>query len=283
MGNFVDEKDLDFCLWSPLDKLFHQLGLKKVPFTTEPFHLRGYKGGPQKIIFGPSEGWRGVSDSFSVHVPEKIESQFWEGVLLEVEKFAPISLAVELPDKSALQAGFVRSAIMPPPQIAAAGVPTIHLMGHSMAAEVVADLKPLGGGGKFSVLYTPLNKTPWEMSGLKIPTQRHKDDMVIIMALGNLLFKKDGHFSDGGKCHLEGPSYLDDQGASILLGGFSGLIREVSRKFKGKIVVAGPFPRHLADCCNLAEHKIPRSSVFKHPLHYYDMWNRFLSLNPSSG
>ena len=118
------------------------------------------------------------------------------------------------------------------------------------------------------------------MSGLKIPTQRHKDDMVIIMALGNLLFKKDGHFSDGGKCHLEGPSYLDDQGASILLGGFSGLIREVSRKFKGKIVVAGPFPRHLADCCNLAEHKIPRSSVFKHPLHYCDMWNRFLFAQP---
>ena len=158
MGNFVDEKDLDFCLWSPLDKFFHQLGLKKVPFTTEPFHLRGYKGGPQKIIFGPSEGWRGVSDSFSVHVPEKIESQFWEGVLLEVEKFAPISLAVELPDKSALQAGFVRSAIMPPPQIAAAGVPTIHLMGHSMAAEVVADLKPLGGGVSFRCCTPPLTK-----------------------------------------------------------------------------------------------------------------------------
>ena len=162
MGNFVDEKDFDFCLWAPLDRMFHKIGLKKIPFTTEPFHLKGYKGGPQKTVFGPSEGWEGLDENFKVHVPQEIEFKFWEGVLQEVDKFAPISLAIELPDELSLKAGFVRSALLPPQPPVAAGVPTIHLMGHSMAAEVRDELKLLGGGGKFQTTYAPLNKTPWE-------------------------------------------------------------------------------------------------------------------------
>ena len=41
---------------------------------------------------------------------------------------------------------------------------------------------------------------------------RLKDDIVIVMALGNLLLRKVKHFSVGGKCHLENPTYLNDQG-----------------------------------------------------------------------
>ena len=47
-------------------------------------------------------------------------------------------------------------------------VSTIHVMGHSIAAEVKADLKTLGGRGEFLVLYNPQNKTLWEMEGLKM-------------------------------------------------------------------------------------------------------------------
>ena len=118
------------------------------------------------------------------------------------------------------------------------------------------------------------------MGGFKIPNMRHKDDIIIIMALGNLLLKKDGHFTEHGKVHLENPTYLDDQGARIILGGFSAMVKEVARSFKGKVAVVGPFPRHLADCCNKADHRVMRSTVFRHPLHYFDLWNRFLFAHP---
>ena len=111
-------------------------------------------------------------------------------------------------------------------------------------------------------------------------TMKHKDDMIILVGMGNCLFSKQRVLPKRDKMHMEKPGYLNDQGALEFLEGMVGLLRRLSGRFAGTVYWAGPFPRHLADCCADPEHHFQKSSVFKGPLHYVDLWNRFLHVNP---
>ena len=278
-GDFHGNYDLDFCLWLPLDRLYNQLGVDKIPMRSEHFHLKGIYG--EIFAIGPKTGWAGFSTKFKDHIPQAIESTFWPSVLKEVFDRSPISLGIELPDQTSLTAGFVRCAESTP-LVSAGAVPTVHLFGHSMAREVEGPLKTIGKNAvdKFNVTFTCLRAKPWEEDSLTVPTMKHKDDMIILVGMGNCLFSKQRVIPKPDKMHLERPGYLNDQGALEFLDGMVGFIRLLSGRFAGTVYWAGPFPRHLADCCADTEHHFQKHSVFKSPLHYVDLWNRFLHINP---
>ena len=278
-GDFHGRNDLDFCLWLPLDRMFNQLNIQKVPMKSEHFYIKGTYG--EILAIGPKEGWAGFSTNFGDHYPQTIESTFWPMVLKEVLKVSPISLGIEIPDQASLTVGFMRCAesTLPAP---AGTVPTVHLYGHSMAREVEGTLRTIGKNAaqKFNVTFKCLRAKPWEEVNLTVPTRKHKDDMIVLVGMGNCLFSKTRVHPKPDKMHLENPGYLGDQGAMEFIGGMAGVLGALSNKFSGTVYWAGPFPRHLADCCGDPAHHFPRSTVFKSNLHYVDLWNRFLQIHP---
>ena len=280
-GDFHGRKDTDFCLWLPLDRMMNQIGASKIPMRSEHFYIKGANGDHDKFIIGPDMGWEGFSTAFREHLPQDIEKLFWALVFKEILRVAPISLGVELPSDISLAAGLVRCAATTPPASAGA-VRTVHILGHSMAREVESVLKVLGRNAvdKYNVSYHCLRPKPWEDENFTVPQQKHKDDVLIFVGMGNCLFKKSRPVPIPGKMHLERPGYLDDQGALEFLEGMAGVLRVASAKFSGTVYWAGPFPRHLEKCCNDPEHAFPKSTVFRSNLHYLDLWNPFLHLHP---
>ena len=73
-GDFHGNKDPDFCLWLPLDRLFNQLGVEKLDMKSEHFHVKGAYS--EIFAIGPKKGWVGFRTAFTQHIPQTIEQTF---------------------------------------------------------------------------------------------------------------------------------------------------------------------------------------------------------------
>ena len=83
-----------------------------------------------------------------------------------------------------------------------------------------------------------------------------KDDLIILHASGNSLLIKEHHQLADGKYHLLRPQLLTDELAALHIVHLSQILVKLTGLFGGKIILLGPFPRHIEPCCNTHEHAI---------------------------
>ena len=75
------------------------------------------------------------------------------------------------------------------------------------------------------------------------------------------------------------PLLLDDHGVDNIISYLCDTLEWVRRDFKGRVIVVGPMPRYLAQCCDNPDHHFPDHPVFQTTLEYYNMLNAFLAQN----
>ena len=104
------------------------------------------------------------------------------------------------------------------------------------------------GGGDFFDNFKKI-----DLSFLK---ETSSDDLIILHASGNSKLVKDHHQLADGKYHLLRPQLLTDENAALHIVHLSQILVKLTDIFLGKIIMLGPFPRHLEPCCNIPEHAI---------------------------
>ena len=67
---------------------------------------------------------------------------------------------------------------------------------------------------------------------------------------------KEHHKLADGKYHLLRPQLLTDELAALHIVHLSQIMVKMTGLFAGKIILLGPFPRHVEPCCNISEHAI---------------------------
>ena len=72
------------------------------------------------------------------------------------------------------------------------------------------------------------------------------------------MLKKSAHEKDKvtGKFHIKNPALLSGEEFNLLVADTMHVVNAVKKRFNGSILVLGPIPRHLLDCCDDDSHKI---------------------------
>ena len=84
-----------------------------------------------------------------------------------------------------------------------------------------------------------------------------EDDIIFISMFGNEMVNKTKHKQDDNRMfHIEDPRFLSTGEFNILVADAMHVINAVKKRFKGSIVVIGPTPRHLVQCCDISEHHL---------------------------
>ena len=95
---------------------------------------------------------------------------------------------------------------------------------------------------------------------LSVLKDANKDDIIIIHASGNNMLDKENHHLAHGQYHLLHPKLLTDEVAALHIVLLSQIMVKLTGLFAGKIVLLGPFPRHLKSCCDSPDHAIVDSA-----------------------
>ena len=74
-------------------------------------------------------------------------------------------------------------------------------------------------------------------------------DLLFVNCLGNTMMAKDAHYADKNRFHNLHPNLLNDQEFYNLAYDYNTMLSTIDQMFKGRVVVMGPMPRHLSDCC----------------------------------
>ena len=188
-------------------------------------------------------------------------------------------MAIEPPKSSSILEGARRETAAPAPAKAASGLPTVFLIGSSIAKRVAGPLRTVGKN-KIQVDLHYRKESPWEGPKLVVPKAKGEKDVLLLLCLGNEVFLKEEHYFSNGRCHLESPAYHNDATAAVLIDNLCRTLSQVQSTFKGAIKICGPLPRHLVKCCKKPSHTLAKSTVFLSTLHYIELWNNFLAVHP---
>ena len=277
MGCTLGKRDPIYSLWKPLDFTSNENGIAKVKIVAPNVCMKS--SGGEKILICPENGLPGFEDDFSKGIPKQLETKFFGELLKTIAANVPASLAIVVPKSSALEEGARREAAPPAPEKAASGLPTVFLIGNSIAKRVAGPLRNLAKG-KVNVELTYRKESPWEGPRLIVPKAKGEKDVLLLMFLGNEIFLKKEHFFSNGRCHLEAPAYHNDGTAAALVDNLCRTLTTVQSTYKGAIKILGPLPRHLTKCCKNPSHALAKSAVFLSTLHYIELWNNFLAVHP---
>ena len=103
---------------------------------------------------------------------------------------------------------------------------------------------------------------------MTLPESNDPDDTLILICLGNSIFKKKDFNFVNGVWHLDNPEFLNDFEIANLVDKTVDILNRIKINFKGKIKVIGPPPRHTKKCCMNKNHHFKFSRLFPSTLTY---------------
>ena len=112
-----------------------------------------------------------------------------------------------------------------------------------------------------------------------LPTRNHDDDVIVLSFLGNQMFKKESHRKLHGTFHYIAPKLLDDQGVNDLVAKIGSIVQKIRKVFDGRVVLIGPIPRLLENCCTNKAHHFSDNPLFNTTLQYAFLLNKFLAVH----
>ena len=264
-GNAINGREHRFGLWEPLARTATELKITKesvippvfrVPELGDPLLGTVGRGGDS---FFP--GFSNMEGS----VASKVERAFMLQLMSILHKVVPLivpsSVYPTIPSDKSVSAAIQRDQS----ESSKHEGKTIFLIGNSILSScedsLVSMAEPLGvevinlskaGSYKKVFLNDKINlEQEWQPI-----TQSEKNDLAIICIAGNEMIHKKSHYNVNGTCHLSNPKMLTDDQAKLLAKDVERVLQIVRTNFAGKIVVFGPTPRHIIECCPQLRHSI---------------------------
>ena len=142
---------------------------------------------------------------------------------------------------------------------------TIYLVGNSILGsleEKLVQISEPAGVEVISLCKSGSYKKVFLADGINLSnewapiTQGESSDILIFSVIGNEMLHKKTFYSNGGKCHVSQPRLLSDEQAVSLVRDVKVMLTTIRAMFSGKVVILGPTPRHIVECCGQAKHKI---------------------------
>ena len=93
------------------------------------------------------------------------------------------------------------------------------------------------------------------------------------------MFKKESHRKANDTFHYIAPKLLDDQGVNDMVAKIGCLVQKIRKVFDGRIVLIGPLPRMIAQCCQNKAHQFQSNPLFNTNLQYAFLLNKFLAVH----
>lgn len=278
LGDFVGGVDWRYALWEPLTDFLSKSGAKKEKVASAPVVLEN-KG--RVIVECPANVWAGMPGDFSVTPPPEIEKVFFKKALQKVESVSPNKIGFKCPSEEALKAGY---ELKPPPTKSdQPNRPTIHLYGTSIMKDAVESIMHCAERGNYNVqnhCREDSNDISVITKEKNIPARKHQDDCVVLLFLGNEHIKKDNFKKFHSVFHYTNPKILEDKGVNAMIDLTSAVISNIKKKFDGRIFCIGPLPRLVEQCCKVPTHHFELGPLFKTPMQYTFMLNKFLQVHP---
>ena len=84
-----------------------------------------------------------------------------------------------------------------------------------------------------------------------------EEDLCVIFMLGNEMLTKKTFFHNRGTFHISHPRLLTDKEANLLVKDVTTVVEKLRDVgFSGKVLIIGPTPRHIEECCKQRQHSI---------------------------
>ena len=272
--------DWRYALWSPFTKFMSENSEKnKIPSPPIVVESRGKKC----VVECPPRVWAGVKLDFSETLPQIVEESFFPAVMREIQKVRPQKIEFECPSEEALSFGYDKTPVNPGKSNT--DVPTIHIFGTSILKDAAEGIEYLASKHSNQIaVQNHCREDTNDMAALlqskNLPVKKHDDDCVVLLFLGNQMFKFENHKKMHGKFHYWQPKYLDDQEVNAVLEKTAGHISDIQKKFDGRIFILGPLPRQIEPCCSNPVHSFKQNPLFKNNLQYAFMLNKFFHVHP---
>ena len=257
-GHFGDsgqKKNLLFSLWRPLARTATLCNVASMELAVQPIFVANISGGVHNPCVGKFlAGFRPVQE-WQHGMPPPVERAFLNSLSWALQKLDLPGIIIL--DESAVEAGLERHLGRNQPHKGR----KIFLLGASnfeLLAEVITEraiplgvtVVPVCEAGDF-LDYFLKNTGPQKM--LKTGTSR---DILFVNCLGNTMLAKDAHYSDKKGFHYLHPNLLNNQEFYNTSYDFNNMLEIIDGLFKGRVVVMGPMPRALSDCCGQPAHWI---------------------------
>ena len=276
-------KPRTYDLLAAFDATFKKHGLGAEHVASQP--IRVSELGNQRISCnGPFA--LGFGGDWTSGIPPEVELSFLTEITDIVLKFA-MRTAIEhfvIPPVNVLEAG---QRMTPSPDRPNAGR-TLYIMGSSLADRVRVDLAGLAEQHRLNhEVVADARGFREQIRSLDVRSlqQSANNDVLVLCFIGNAMLNKEGKWETittphGEKVwHLIKPTLLSDADAVELVSHLSEALAYLKKHFNGKILLCGPFPRHLKACCTEPTHTIvDANGVPFNMLDYTKILSKFLKL-----
>ena len=270
LGDFMGAINDHFSMWKPFYKACNDLKMEKKQLPVPPITFKTEH--KNLTIDCKSDVFIGSAQKLT-----SIESVFYPFLFDQLALISPPSSPLTVPSSDALRSGFSGGADIP-----SRTGPQLFLMGSSILGGCVGAVTESAQISGFNVVN--LCKGGDLLKNIKfmnLPQSENVNDTLVLLFLGNNIFRKSSHYKEKGVWHMINPQLLNDTEINELIKVLRELYTKLRVGFKGKIKLLGPFPRFASPCCPSPSHSIPLSFPFTSTTDYILHLNKFLALHPS--
>ena len=257
-GHFGDSgkpRDLLFSLWRPLLDASKKLGIYQYKVAAQPIFVPEISGGVYVPCVGMFLAGFFSQQEWQHGMPPQVERAFINQLTVALSKLQRLSLV--LPDECAVEGGLERDPDSRKPHkdrriylLGASNIEKLVDLVIERAVPMGVTVVPVCRSGDFMSYYLHHKEVQ------KILQSGREEDLLFINCLGNELFAKDAFYSDKAGFHHLHPNLLNDQEMYNLCWDFNNILENINSMFCGRVVVMGPMPRSLDDCCSQPTHWI---------------------------
>ena len=276
LGDFVGGYDWRYCLWKPLTDYLASGNAKKEHHELPPIILK--KQGNVVLECG-NRVWMGLEGSCDKKVPTSYEQDFIPMILKNISESHPKLGFFTPPTPESLETGYNAGSNLEGDNFE--GGPTLYLYGSSIMRKAMPQIvrgandkgyNVINGcrGSNINTMLKPQN----------VPVQNHELDTMVLLYLGNVFIERTNFFEKNDMFHYKNPKYMTDAGINKVIDNLHNLLTRVKDTFDGRIVVLGPIPRLLEDCCDNTNHHFTKHPIFLDSLQYCFFYSRFMARHP---
>ena len=264
-GNSISNKDLRFCLWEPLVLAALETPNIMVDAIPATFRVQEYgEPGLGSVARCNNRFIQGFSNIDGA-VTSKVERLYVTHLTDIMRKVVPLIVPGEMTPTVPSIRSINQTIHRDFGENADHDGKTIYLVGNSILGSLEESLLQLAepaGVEVISLCKSGSYKKVFLKDDINLAnewapiSEGDSSDILVFSVIGNEMLFKKAFYNNGGKCHISQPSMLSDVQAVALVRDVSNMLNTLRTMFSGKIIVLGPTPRHLSECCGQSKHKI---------------------------
>ena len=266
-GDTAAGKNLRFSLWEPVCETALELKVKPIQPNAQPVgipELNNTAAATCNSYFFAGFAYKD-GQPWTHHMPDNVEHSFVSKLITKVKEIVasmPNTSELVIPSSDSLTAGFMADY--------ADGSrhegKTIYLVGSSIlddCADNLINTASMAGVEVINLAKRGSHRKHYICEGVELASVLQPaegggaEDLAVINIFGNEMVKKKTAFCNRDKWHISHPQILTTAELNELVKEAETIVDTLKQVgFGGKVVVLGPTPRHLDQCCKQAQHAL---------------------------